>query len=90
MTLSVTEAAEIAALVEYRQGQFADESLHTSVMMAVLNYGDKFVGVRCIRGEWSGVKGDLTPRDGVPLCPNGHVMIEISAGLRLALVPVTA
>jgi len=52
----------------------------------LMNYGWRHVKVRCINGEWAGEKGDLVPRDGVPLCPNGHVMVELSDAPRLALI----
>lgn len=87
--LTVAQANRIAVLITYRQVTFPDETLHTSVMVALLNAGDEFTSVSCVAGEWSGVKGDLSPSDGVPRCPNGHVLMEASTGRkRLGYVDV--
>jgi hypothetical protein len=82
--LSMDLADEIAQGIAYRQERFADETLHTSCMVVLLNFGDRWTPVRCVAGEWSGTKRDLTSASpvGVPLCPNGHVLIESADGRR--------
>ncbi len=84
--LTVDEAREIAETIQWRQEHWEGEPLEQSIVVVLLNTGSKHVRVECIRGEWSGVKGDLVSRDGVPHCPNGHPLYEVSGGKRLALV----
>lgn len=84
--LSVHQANDIFERIAARRERFADEDEHTSFMVVLLNYGDHLTAVSCIGGEWSGVKADLTPRDGVPLCPFGHPLMESNARQRLGLV----
>jgi hypothetical protein len=80
------EANGIAAMIESRQDRF-EESLRSSIMVVLLNAGDRFVAVRCVGPEqWTGTKAELTPRDGVPLCPSGHPMLETDRGRRLGWV----
>ena len=57
-----------------------------SVGVVLLNYGERYVDVTCIGGEWSGTKAEVFRHVGVPLCPNGHPLIETSNAPRLALV----
>ena len=61
--------------------------LEMALGFTLMNFGDKYVKVRCIKNEWTGTKADLTgnPQD-IPKCPNGHVLFEISNQPRLALV----
>ena len=87
-TLKVQEAEGIAAAILWRQEHWEGESLRQSIMVVLFNYGGKYTKVECVAGEWSGIKGDLEPRNGVPHCPNGHVMFELDGGKRLALVSV--
>lgn len=83
--LSVQDVQKITASIRSRQERFG-EGLDMSVGVVLMNYGERHVRVKCIAGEWSGTKGDLAPRDGVPLCPNGHPLLETSRAPRLALV----
>jgi hypothetical protein len=83
--LTIENAQEIAAAILRRQRMWG-ESLDVAVPVVLFNIGDHFTGVSCINGEWSGTKAQLTPRDGVPLCPNGHVMLETDRGRKLAWV----
>ncbi len=85
--LTVHQANEIAQKVIARQAAH-DEDLHTSVMVALLNYGDHLTPVHCIAGEWSGTKGDLVPSSGVPVCPSGHVLVQVMQRYRLGVVEV--
>ncbi|MET0786308.1 MAG: hypothetical protein ABWY25_06340 [Paenisporosarcina sp.] len=84
-TLNVTDIENIAQKVEYRRLQF-DEDFMMSLGVVLMNYGDRYVKVICINGEWSGTKADLIPRDGIPLCPNSHPLFEVSTAPRLALI----
>lgn len=82
--LTVPDVEDIADRIQQRQHHF-NEDLTASVGVVLMNLGERYVRVECIGGEWSGAKGDLTPRQGIPLCPNGHPLIETSTAPRLAL-----
>lgn len=84
--LTAHETNLIVDQIQDRQKKFKDETFLMSVGVVLLNFGDKYVKVRCVREEWSGIKDDLIPRDGIPLCPNGHPLFEISKAPRLALI----
>lgn len=90
LLLTLDDANEMADAIEYRQGHFENEDLRTSILVVVLNYGSKYTAVSCINGEWQGIKADLMPRDGVPHCPNGHVLVEVDGGKQLGLVDAPA
>lgn len=77
--MSIQESTEIANNIIRRQKQFG-ETLYQSIMVALLNAGDKFTMVACLNGEWQGKKGDIPVTTGIPVCPNGHVLVEAMAG----------
>ena len=83
--LNVTDVHNIHQKVEFRQLQF-DEDLMTSIGVVLMNYGDRLVQVTCVNGEFTGYKGELPPRDGIPLCPLGHPLFEVTKAPRLALI----
>jgi len=74
--LSVEHALSIAEQVEYRQNHFRDEMLYTSIAVILMNYGEQFRELRCINGEWGGVKRDIDASGGIPTCPDGHPIFE--------------
>ena len=85
--LSADTANDIANKIQKRQDRFSDEDFYTSIMVVLLNYGESSVRVGCTGSErWMGTKNELTPREGIPLCPNGHSLVEFGGGHRLALV----
>lgn len=84
--LNAEDIEKISDSIQYRRDRFQEESFNMSVGVVLMNYGDRQVQVRCIGGEWTGIKGDLTPRDGIPLCPEGHPLVETSTAPVLALV----
>ncbi len=73
----------VEALTE-RQSS-CQETLPFSMGIVLFNIGDRFTPVACVAGEWSGVKGDIPRAEGIPKCPNGHVMTE-GKGLKLGWV----
>lgn len=83
--LGVADMEEIAGRIQQRQHLF-NEHFQTSVCVVLSNLSERYVAVRCVGGEWSGTKGELAPRDGIPLCPSGHPLLEMSMAPRLALV----
>lgn len=85
--LTVDDARDLASRYLARRARWTEEDAETAFLVVVLNYGDHLTGVSCVGGEWTGIKGDLTPRDGIPLCPNGHPLLEQSTRMRLGLVP---
>lgn len=82
--LDVEMAQEIGKAIAHRMSKFT-ETVQFATSVVLLNYGDKYKEVECVRGEWSGVKADLRPTDKIPTCPNGHPLFE-GLGKRLALV----
>ena len=86
--LTVDQAGEISDAMRFRQSHFSDEPLETSIIVVLLNWGDKYKSVVCTAGEWSGVKADLGLGEGLPHCPNGHPLFETGGGKQLALVDV--
>jgi len=84
--LSIDEAQRIATAYFDRRNRWPGEDERMSLMVVLMNYGDQHTRVECVGREWSGTKGDLPPRDGVPLCPNGHPMFEVGPFYRLGLV----
>lgn len=85
--LTVDQARDMAIRYFNRRGLFEEEDKITSFLVVVLNYGDHLTEVSCIAGEWNGMKGDLQSREGIPLCPNGHPLLENAYQLRLGLIP---
>lgn len=86
--ISVHDVENIAQAIQTRQTKFTDENFVMSVGVVLMNYGDRYVKVSCVGSErWTGTKGELEPREGIPLCPNGHPLIETSQAPRLSLVP---
>lgn len=85
--LKVEDGQAIYEAFRSRRERWADEDEFTALMVVLFNFGDRLTGVSCTAGEWSGVKGDLPPRDGIPLCPNGHPLFESPNRWRLGMVP---
>lgn len=88
-SLTGPQAADIAEQFQHRRERFPDERTFDALMTVLLNFGDNLTPVACILGEWSGTKGELPRSAGLPLCPNGHPLLETGDGYRLALVPTT-
>lgn len=86
LPLRLDDAREFVKQYQRRRDRWPDEAEDAALLVMLLNFGDHLTHVACINGEWRGVKGDLTPRDGVPLCPNGHVMTEGFKRRRLGFV----
>lgn len=86
--LSLEEGYQVAEAIEARQSRFQDEPLRESILVVLFNFGDRYIQVKCVAGEWEGIKADIPRREGggIPLCPNGHVMTEHGGGKELSLV----
>lgn len=84
--LTLEEVEEIWSSVKYRRSRFLDEPMEMSLKVVLLNWGNGEKEVRCIDGTWAGRKRDLAPRDGPPLCPDGHPLLEIGPDYRLGIV----
>lgn len=83
--LDTEDVQYITAAIRNRQRNFPNEDFTMTVGVVLLNYGDRLVEVQCIGGEWNGVKGALQPGPGLPVCPNGHPLLELTEAPRLAL-----
>lgn len=75
----------IVDAIEARRLNNPEEDFRTAVMVVLLNIGERYTIVDCMNGEWSGLKKDLPHSDGIPKCPNGHVLFE-GSGLKLAWI----
>lgn len=84
--LGVADIQSITEKIMYRQEKFPGEQPHMSIGVVLMNYGDSLVQVECTQREWSGTKSQLTPRNGIPLCPNGHPLFELTRAPVIALV----
>ena len=82
--LTPDQCREMADSISYRRTRFPDEDFGTAIAVVLLNFGDQWTPVKCINGEWEGIKRELPRGSGVPTCPNGHVMFEGSNRRRLA------
>jgi hypothetical protein len=84
--ISIDDIEEINQKIQIRQLKFP-EDLRMSIGVVLMNFGDQFVEVSCIKGEWHGKKADLQSSSGhIPLCPAGHPLIETTTAPRLALI----
>lgn len=86
MALTVDQANDLADRYFRRRALFAEEDQRQSFLMVALNYGDHLTRVHCINGEWQGTKDEIPPKAGLPLCPNGHPMLETGPIFRLSLL----
>lgn len=84
--LSIKDAYEILEAMNTRRRNFPEETPDITVPLILLNIGDRYAEVHCINGEWSGIKKDIPKGEGVPKCPNGHVMTQ-GNGLVLGWLP---
>ena len=84
-TLRIDDVSDILESLEHRKARFPDEMFSQSLAVVLFNIGDRYTSVQCINGEWSGHKKDLPYGEGIPKCPNGHVMME-GVPLRLGWV----
>lgn len=83
--LCKADVVRIAHSIQTRQQNFPDEEFVMSVGVVLMNYGDRFTSVRCVNGEWAGQKMNLSG-EGLPKCPNGHVLLESEGRKKLVLV----
>ena len=83
--LGMGDISDIIVKIEWRQQNFK-ESLQTSVAVVLVNLGSQYIQLRCTNGEWIGEKRDLPGNGGIPRCPNGHPLLELSEAPVLALV----
>ncbi len=82
--LKVRDLDMILGALTERQDR-CQETWPFSMGVVLFNIGDRFTPVACVAGEWSGLKGDIPRSEGIPKCPNGHVMTE-GKGLKLGWV----
>lgn len=71
--------------VRQRQENFTSEPPVMSMALVMFNIGERFAPVTCIEGEWEGLKYNIPKGDGIPKCPNGHVMTQ-GKGLQLGWI----
>lgn len=89
--LTLDEAVIFASQWELRRANFPDEPEFDAMMVMLLNWGDFKTTVRCVGPEtWNGSKMDISTisddATALPLCPQGHPLIEYGPHYRLGLV----
>lgn len=80
--LRIDDIEMILEAVEARSKNFPEEPVAVTLTIVMLNIGDRFSPVECVNGEWSSLKKDVPKGEGLPKCPNGHVLTQ-GAGLKL-------
>lgn len=85
--LTIEQAADIVEAFGSRRNRFPDEDWKDAMMVVLFNCGEQYTQVTCVGPEsWTGTKSELLPREGVPLCPNGHPLMESMDKLQLGWV----
>ena len=84
--LTLEQAQAIYESFRGRREVRPEEDEMTAFLVVLLNHGDHMTAVTCVAGEWSGQKADLQPRVGVPVCPQGHPLLEHGPMMRLGFV----
>lgn len=80
--------ATIHTRIVQRQERYPEEDLLMSLGVVLCWYGDERTVAHCVRGDWSGPKGEMgrTP-SGLPACPRcGGVATQEAQRWKLALV----
>lgn len=87
--LSIEDAHEIFEAIRTRHRNFPDEPMGMTAVLVLLNIGDRYASVVCMHEpcSWTGIKKDIPKGEGIPTCPNGHVLMQ-SAGLVIGWLPV--
>jgi hypothetical protein len=83
--LNWNDLVDIQQKIEFRQLQYNEEHL-MALSIVLMNYGSRYIKVKCVMAEWEGLKADIPLSDGIPLCPNGHPLFEVSRSPVLALI----
>jgi hypothetical protein len=84
-SLSIEDAQEIIEAFERRHKNFPLETWDMTIMLVLLNIGDRYAEVVCINGEWTGIKKDIPKGIDLPRCPNGHILTQ-GSGLTLGWI----
>ena len=84
--LTLDDVTTIVEAIVKRHENFPDEDIQVTIGLVLCNIGDRFAIVECTNGEWSGLKENIPPTDGVPQCPNGHSLFQ-GTGLKLGWLP---
>jgi len=87
--ISEEDLDNVLEAVRARQVNFPDEPAVLSFGVVLMNIGDRYTKVRCINGEWEGLKLEIPKGEGIPTCPNDHPLIEAQTRLRLGWIEVS-
>lgn len=74
--LQIEHVEMILRAVGKRQENFPEDDPAVSFLLVMLNIGERYAPVQCVGGEWKGLKQDIPPGNGVPKCPNEHVLTQ--------------
>lgn len=81
-SITIKDVEEIVTAVVDRQQKFPGEPVGITIALVLMNIGDRYSPVECLEQEWTGIKKDVPKGEGVPKCPNGHVLMQ-GPGLKL-------
>lgn len=84
--ITLDDVKTIVESIVQRHENFPDEDIRVTIGLVLCNIGDRFATIECTNGEWSGLKSDIAPGEGVPQCPNGHSLYQ-GVGLKLGWLP---
>lgn len=87
--LSLDDVEMILDAVRLRKRNFPTEPEDVTMLLVLLNIGDRYTSVACINGEWVGQKQDIPKGEGIPMCPNGHVLTQSNTRLAVGWVSST-
>lgn len=80
--VGVPDVENIVEAIVIRQEKFPEEPVGVTIALILMNIGDRYSPVECIEQEWTALKKDVPNGEGVPKCPNGHVLTQ-GPGLKL-------
>lgn len=81
-SLKIADIEILVSAIVDRQQNFPGEPVGLTIALVMMNIGDRYSPVECLEQEWTGLKKDIPKGEGVPKCPNGHVLTQ-GAGLKL-------
>lgn len=74
--LNLLQVQMIAEGLAVRAQKFPEEDIFVSLSIVLFNLGEQYVTLTCVAGEWSGRRADIPESEGLPKCPNGHVLTQ--------------
>lgn len=74
--ISIEDFNMIWEAFQKRKVNFPEEPEAMTLGLILFNIGDRYTPVQCVNGEWVSIKSDIPKGEGIPKCPNDHVLTE--------------